>query len=112
MFCFGGATGQYIVYLFLEFKESKNKQKFTLLWDALPTFHLITLMFNSKIWCLLDTKLKEMRHNGLLPFTNSKIHIMNNAFHKDIVAVGQDVEGLAFNSQGMVQALTVQGGRF
>ena len=34
-------TGEYIFDLFLQLKEDHNKQKFTILWDALPICHLM-----------------------------------------------------------------------
>ena len=54
---------------------------------------------NCKIWLLLDTKFKEMRHKGLFPFRNCIIHVINNVFPTGIIALLQDLEGLAFNLQ-------------
>ena len=57
---------------------------------------------NCTIWRLLDTKFKEMIHNSLLPFINCRIHVMKNAFPKDIIALGkqgQDLEGLEIDLQ-------------
>ena len=36
-----------------------------------------------------------MGHNGLLSFISCTIHVVHNAFHKGIVGLHQDVEGLA-----------------
>ena len=38
-----------------------------------------------------------MGHNGLLPFISCRIHVVHNAFQNGIVALRQDVEGLAYN---------------
>ena len=94
-FFFGRATGDYIVDLFLQLQEDENKQKYPLPWDALANLSSDGPNINPKIWQLLDTKLKEMGHNGLLSFISCTIHVVHNAFHKGIVALHQDVEGLA-----------------
>ena len=36
-----------------------------------------------------------MGHNGLLSFISCTIHVVHNDFHKGIVALHQDAEGLA-----------------
>ena len=46
---------------------------------------------------LLDAKLKEMGHKGLLPFINCIVHVVHNAFHKGVTVLHQDVDGLAFD---------------
>ena len=43
-FFFGRATWYYIVDLFLQLQEDENKQKYPLLWNALPTCHLMALI--------------------------------------------------------------------
>ena len=42
-----------------------------------------------------------MGHNGLLSFISCTIHVVHNAFHKGIVALHQDVEGLAHELHGL-----------
>ena len=81
-FFFGRATGDYIVDLFLQLQEDENKQKYPLPWDALADLSSDGPNINHKQWRLLDTKLKEMGHNGLLPFISCTIHVVHNAFHK------------------------------
>ena len=41
--------------------------------------------------------MNKMGHNGLLPFISCTIHVVHNAFQNGIVALRQDVEGLAYN---------------
>ena len=83
-FFFGRATGDYVVDLFLQLQQDENKQNYPLPWDALANLSSDGPNINRKIWQLLDTKLKEMGHNGLLPFISCTIHVVHNAFHKGI----------------------------
>ena len=96
-FLFGHATGDYIVDLFLQLQEDENKQKYSLPLDTLINLSSDGPSINCRIWWLLDTKLKEMGHKGLLPFINCTIHVLYNAFHKGKIALRQDVEGLAYD---------------
>ena len=96
-FFFGRATGDYIVDLFLQWQDDENKQKYSLPWDAVANLSSdgpVRYKITCKILQLLDTKLKEIGHKGLLQIKNCAIHV-HNAFHKGILALCQDLEGLA-----------------
>ena len=97
LFFFRRPTGDYIVDLFRQLQEDENKQKYPLPCDALANLSSDGPSINRKIWQLLDTKLKEMGHKGLLSFINCTFHVVHSAFHKGIVALHQDVEGLAYD---------------
>ena len=58
----------------LQLEEYENKQKYSLPWDALANLSSDGSNINHKIW-RLDTKLKGMGHNGLLPFFSCTIHV-------------------------------------
>ena len=47
-----------------------------------------------------------MIHNSLPPFINCTIHVMKNTFHKGIIALGQDLEGLAIDLQAWFKRLS------
>ena len=96
-FFFGCATGDYILELFLQLQENENKQNCPLPWDALANLSSDSSNIIFKIWWLLETNLKEMGRKGLLPFINCTIHVVHNAFHKGIVSLHQDAEGLPYD---------------
>ena len=92
-FFFARATAEKLAELFVEnvFKEA------SLPWNKLFNTSSDGPRINEKLHSLMNARLQETGHHGLLPFLPCSLHIVHNAFQKMLNTFSIDIPQLAFD---------------